>query len=359
MRILLTKLKLIGDALLITPTVHAIRERYPEAEIVVVVRKGTEGILAGCSAIDRLLTATAPEDKRRSRWNWLEDLWLIAELRRKPFDYAFELSDGDRGRWICALARAKVRSTNAGVLPLNFFWRRVFTSVSTFDWIQMHRVEKDFRTVAHDLDLSGTPPPLCFERARAEATPVSAKGGEHCVVFNPGSRLPEKLWPEDRWIAVGRELAARGDLIVVSTGPAEDEIALGRRLAEGIGPRALSTSGALTWPQLAHLFYNARLLVTVDTAAMHLAAACQCPTVALFGLVPAGQWRPWRAPNRVLTALGEWGEVTAEAARRDRPIDRITVDDVLAAVGELAAETRSGVGAVHEITRPDCSKSSL
>ena len=339
MRILLTKLKLIGDALLITPTVHAIRERFPDAEIVVVVRKGTEGILAGCTAIDRLLTAAAPEGKRRGRLNWLDDLRLVFELRKKRFDYAFELSDGDRGRWICALARAKVRSTNAGVLPLNFFWRRVFRSVSKFDWIKMHRVEKDFLTVAHEIDLAGPPPPLCFERSRGEASPVSAEVGDKCVVFNPGSRLPEKLWPEDRWITLGRELAKRGNRIVVNTGPAADEIALGCRIAEAIGAGAISTRTALTWAQLAHLLYSARLLVTVDTAAMHLAAACQCPTVALFGLVPAGQWRPWKSPSRVLTALGEWGEVTAEAARQERPIQLVTTDAVIAAISELEAET--------------------
>ena len=338
MRILLTKLKLIGDALLITPTVLAIRARYPDAEIVVVVRKGTEGILAGCPAIDRLLTAAAPEGKRRGRLNWIDDFRLIIELRKKRFDYAFELSDGDRGRWICALARAKVRSTNAGVLPLNFFWKRVFGRVSTFGWLRMHRVEKDFLTVAHEIDLTGTPP-LCFERARAEASEFAVQAGEKCVVLNPGSRLPEKLWPEERWIAVGRELAKRGCRIVVNTGPAADEIALGGRIADAIGAGAISTKSALTWAQLAHLFYSARLLVTVDTAAMHLAAACQCPTVALFGLVPAGQWRPWRSPSRVLAPLGEWGEIAAEDARHERPIERVTTEDVLAAIAELEAET--------------------
>ncbi len=339
MRILLTKLKLIGDALLITPTVIAIRERYPDAEIVVVVRKGTEGILAGCTAIDRLLTAAAPEGKRRGRLSWLDGLRLILDLRKTRFDYAFELSDGDRGRWICALARAKVRSTNAGVLPLNFFWRRVFRSVSTFCWLRMHRVEKDFLTVAHELDLPGTPTTLCFGRSRTEASQVSAEAGKKCVVLNPGSRLPEKLWPEDRWIALGRELAKRGNRIVVNTGPAADEIALGSRIADAIGANAISTKSALTWSQLAHLLYSAKLLVTVDTAAMHLAAACQCPTVALFGLVPAGQWRPWKSPSRVLTALGEWGEITAEAARQEKPIELVTTEAVLAAINELEAES--------------------
>ncbi len=124
----------------------------------------------------------------------------------------------------------------------------------------------------------------------------------------------------------------------MNTGPAADEIVLGCRIADAIGADAISTKTALTWPQLAHLLYSARLLVTVDTAAMHLAAACQCPTVALFGLVPVGQWRPWKSPSRVLTALGEWGEITAEAARRERLIELVTTEAVLAAIRELEAE---------------------
>jgi heptosyltransferase-3 len=338
MRILLIKLKHIGDALLLTPTIMAIRERYPEAEITVVVRKGTEGILAGCPAIHRIFTAAAPEGKRRSRWNWLRELKRIFAMRRQRFDYAFELSDANRGRWVCALARAKVRSTNAAVVGLNFFWRRVFRSVSDFDWIPMHRVEKDFLTVAHELDLGTVPPRLCFDRRKTQTSPASTEAGERCIVFNPATRMPEKLWPEDRWIALGRALAPRGRRILVNTGPAEDEVALGRRIAEGIGPCAFTSATALNWPQLAQILYSARFIVTVDTAAMHLAAACQCPIVAIFGLVPAGQWRPWRAPHRVLTALGEWGELTAEAARRDKSMEWITVEAVLAAIGELEAE---------------------
>ncbi len=126
MRILLTKLKHIGDALLMTPVIMAIRARYPDAEITVVVRKGTEGILAGCPAIDRILTAAAPEGSRRSALNWLEEARTIAELRRKKFDYAFELSDGDRGRWVCALARADVRCTNDSLIKLPRIWKPGF-----------------------------------------------------------------------------------------------------------------------------------------------------------------------------------------------------------------------------------------
>ena len=59
--LLFVELKHIGDALLLTPTLVAARTQYPNAEIWVVVRQGTEGILAGCPAIDHLITVAPNE----------------------------------------------------------------------------------------------------------------------------------------------------------------------------------------------------------------------------------------------------------------------------------------------------------
>lgn len=339
MRILLTKLKHIGDALVMTPTICAIRNQYPDAEIVVVVRKGTESILAGCPAISRILTATAAEGHRRSRWNWLEDLALIKELRRKPFDYAFELGDGDRGRWVCALAKAHIRSTNDAVTPLPRIWKRFFRNASHFDWLHRHRVEKDFFTVSHHLKLGDTAPPLCFSRENAVPSWASEQAGGRCIVFHPATRLPEKLWPGERWIEVGRAMRSRGCRIAVSVGPAAEEVALGERITAAIGPDAFCTRGQLTWAQLAHLLYGARFFVGVDTAAMHLAAACQCPVVAIFGMTRAVQWKPWQCRHRVLAGLAETEEWASEFVRDDNPIRRVTVESVLAAIGEI--ETRA------------------
>ena len=82
MRLLFVKLKHIGDALPLTPTISAGRAAYAQAEIWVEVRKGTEGTLACCPAIDHLLTAAPPETAKRSLPTGLQDLRLTMELRR-------------------------------------------------------------------------------------------------------------------------------------------------------------------------------------------------------------------------------------------------------------------------------------
>lgn len=346
MRILLTKLKHIGDALLMTPTVDAIRARHPDAEITVVVRAGTEGILAGCTAIDRVLTAAAAEGHRRSALNWLEEARVIAELRRKKFDCAFELSDGDRGRWVCALARAKLRCTNESLIALPRIWKLAFRSVSHFEWRYRHRVEKDFFTVAHALDLGQTsePGPMRFARERAQPSWVSARAGNGSIVFHPATRMTEKFWPEERWVELGRALKPMGAPIVISVGPDAEEIALGERIAASIGAEALCTKGTLAWAQLAGVLHSARLFVGVDTAAMHLAAACACPTVAIFGLSSVVQWKPWKVPHRVLAGLGEMDEWTAEMAGAENPILRVSVEQAETAARELVSEGVAATG---------------
>ena len=300
MRLLFVKLKHIGDALLLTPTLTAARAAYPAAEIWVVVRKGTESILAGCPTIDRLLTVAAPETAQRSLWNWLGDLNLIPELRRQKFDYAFELSDGGRGRWLSWLSGAQNRCTSIYPRPLNAWWRGKFNCPSNHNWTLSHRVEKDFFTVNDCLPLASEIPPLMFDRRRTVASEIQPKLSSSYAVLHPSTRWVRKRWPEEKWIELGHQLLERLPQLVISTGPDQEDVTQAEALAKAWGPRALSTEGKLSWAQLAGLLYSAKIFVGVDTAAMHLAAACQTPTVALFGPSVVSQWQPWQVRHRLV-----------------------------------------------------------
>ena len=104
----------------------------------------------------------------------------------------------------------------------------------------------------------------------------------------------------------------------------------------------MSTEIHLDWEGTTHhagVLHSARLFVGVDTAAMHLAAACACPTVAIFGLSSVVQWKPWKVPNRVLAGLAEMDEWSAEMVRAENPILRVSVADAAAAARELVLET--------------------
>lgn len=335
MRLLFVKLKHIGDSLLLTPTLSAVRQAYPEAVIWVVVRKGCEGILAGCPAIDRVVVAAAAEARHRSKLNWWSDWRLIRQLRAQHFDRAFELGDGDRGRWIVWLSGANVRCTNAVFTPLSWWWRSKFNVQSKFDWRHRHRVEKDFFSVHDGLPLGPEIPALMFERhfagAWSDSTPLS-----RYAVLHPGTRWRRKRWPLEKWVELGRALLANLNQLIVSVGPDPEEIALADSLTAALGPRTMSTRGKSSWAQLAALLYGAELFVGVDTAAMHLAAACQCPTVALFRSAEVEQWRPWKAPHRVVVPPPSGQPVTDEMIWEETA-ENILVSDVLRACREMLA----------------------
>jgi len=342
MRLLFVKLKHIGDSLLLTPTLAAVRATYPQAEIWVVVREGCEGILSGCPAIDQIRTAAAPEAVKRSRWNWWHDFQTIRELRQRRFDYAFELTDGDRGRWIAALGGAKVRCANGAGRALNWWWKGQFNSVSQFEWQCRHRAEKDFFTVADALPLKGEVPAMVFSRERTQDWPPAAAFPNYAVI-HPGTRWRRKRWPKEKWIELGRHLLGRLPALIISAGPDTEERALASDLQAALGPNVLNTAGRTSWAQLAGLLHRAGLFVGVDTAAMHLAAACQCPTVAIFGASNVAEWRPWKAPHRSVLpggiVIAGSGPVNGKTGAETKTQD-VLVSDVVRGCEELLDATQ-------------------
>ena len=300
LRLLFVKLKRIGDALLLTPALVAVRENFPHAEIWVVVRKGTEGILVGCPAIDRIVTAAPVESHQRN----LGDLWLefrtIMLLRSQHFNYAFELSDGDRGRLIVGLSGARARCANTSRYPLKWWHRLLFNHQTNTPWTEAHRAEKDYQLVSDFLPLAGEIPPMCFVRSRS-SEPEFLAHMDNFVVVHPGTYWVRKRWPKDHWIQLGHRLLERVGHIVVSSGPDKAERAQAAELVAAWGnDRAVNTDGKLDWAHLAGCLYRARAFIGVDTAAMHLAAACQCPIVAIFGYSRVHQWQPWKAQFRLI-----------------------------------------------------------
>ena len=340
MRILLIKPKHIGDTLILTPTITAIKQAYPDAEIWVVVRKGCEGILAGCTDIAKVLTLAGVEKADRQAGDFWFQVKALLRLWSVKFDYVFELGDGHRARLYAMLTRTKRRYSVKPGSPLKPFEQKRFTAMSTVDWEACHRVEKDFYTVSEFLPLPQPIPPLVFEASAMERWEPGKTLQDFCVV-QIGSRQGFARWNREGWIKVCRALLKRFENVVISCGPVAHEMEEAAWLQKDLGLRVLNTEGATTWAQLAWLLSHAKLYIGPSTAAMHLAAACRCPVVALFGPTIDDHWHPWRVPYRIVTAPGY---VPVEATKerhmrmRRREMEEVQASDVIAACEELLAE---------------------
>jgi heptosyltransferase-3 len=344
MRILLIKPKQIGDSIVLTPTILGIKEAYPDAEIWVVVRKGCDGILIGCPAITRILTVAAVEKRDRK----LRDLWTelgtVWELFTHHFDFAFELGDGNRGRNLMRLVSRKgrfsVKPTDARAEESA---RKAGCKISTFDWQTCHRVQKDFYTVGEFLPLPKVIPPLCFDPGRMQEWAPGKTLTDFCLV-QVGSRQGFNRWNREGWREVCRGLLQRFSRVVISCGPVVHEREEAAALQSELGSNVLDTQGRTSWPELAWLLSRAQLYVGPNTAAMHLAAACRCPVVALFGPSIEDHWHPWQVPYRIVTSPG-YAPVAGIQERyaqiKKRTMNEIVATDVLKSCDELLSEVGS------------------
>lgn len=325
MRILFIKLRHIGDSLLLTPAIVATREKFPEAEIWVLVRRSCESILEGCPEIDRILTTANPDASKRRGADWISDLRVAALLRRTRFDHVFELTDNDRARFFAIAARTPSRCTNEH-RTLRRFWRPFFNRIESKKRYGLHQVQRDYTAPASVLGLPRDEPSLRFANERQTPWPgfQSLPAGP-LLVIHPSTRWKRKEWPLDRWERLILQLKNLTPAILLSCGPGSDErresVALANRTA------VFSTQGAASWAELAWLLARARLFVGVDTAAMHLAAATCCPTVCLFGPSPDFEYHPWKVEHRMIRPqswLAESELKNAEALMSLIPVERVT-----------------------------------
>ncbi|MFJ8580698.1 glycosyltransferase family 9 protein [Micromonospora sp. NPDC093277] len=199
-----------------------------------------------------------------------------------------------------------------------------------------HEVRRWCRLL-HWYDLPADPTDLALRRPPATGSPAGA------TVLHPGSKIPAKRWPAERFAALARALTDQGHRVVL-TGSA-DERDLAHRVAReaGLPPDAV-LAGRTDLAALAALVADARLVVSGDTGVAHLATGYGIASVVLFGPVPPEHWGPPadRPRHRVLGA-GHRVRLDRDRAGAEATHPRlaaIPVDEVLAAVGEAERAVR-------------------
>jgi heptosyltransferase-3 len=299
-RILFLKLKHIGDVLLITPAIRALRQAWPGSAIAALVPRGTEDVLAG----NPDLTAVLVQDREAG----IGGIWrLIRTLRLYGPDLVLELGQGAREAVLGFLSGARWR---VGFSPKDSGgWRRMLLTHS-IPWNgQQHVVESNLDLVrALGIEARTSRPLLTVQpEARARMTAVlrtaGMSPGTPLVVVHPVSRWLFKAWPEVSCAeALAHLVKARGVAVAVTSGPGEREVAAARRILARAAVPVIDLVGRTTLAELAAVLERAQLFIGVDSAPMHMAAALSVPVVALFG--PSGEhnWRPWGEGHVVVSS---------------------------------------------------------
>ncbi len=181
------------------------------------------------------------------------------------------------------------------------------------------------------------PPPSPWAGLPAAGSSAAAAGD---VVVHPGAAAGSRRWPVERFAAVAAELAARGHRVLVTGSAGERAITAAVAAA---APGGLDLAGHLDLAGLAAVVAGAVLVVSGDTGTAHLATAYGVASVLLFGPTPPAWWGPaidvdrhrvlWHGP--ALAPAGHLYLGDPHGDEVDPALARVTVDEVLAAAGEL------------------------
>ena len=287
MDILLIQLKRIGDLILTTPAIAALRQEFPQANLTLVISQECAELAPAINGVDRILIMM-----RR-----LSGLGTFAAVARKKFDYCIDFTRNDRSAFLSFLSRAQKRIVSFRVKMRSTFRARAYNEFVPHRMRDRHTVDYHL-ALLEPLGISTTSPGIQLQlpaRAREKADELRKihKIASQFIIFHPGSARLEKLWGTQRWADVIDHASQNYDLdLVLTGGKSELEWTHLAKIKSKVRKSVTDLSGQTDLLTLAALIAQARLLITVDSSPMHLAAATRTPQVILFGPTNPFHWRP-------------------------------------------------------------------
>ncbi|OGQ56737.1 MAG: putative lipopolysaccharide heptosyltransferase III [Deltaproteobacteria bacterium RIFCSPLOWO2_02_FULL_53_8] len=299
-KILVIKLRHIGDVLLTVPAIRALRDGLPGARISALVNSGTEEMLTGNPLLEEVFCfdRRIKESGSASR-RIIGEIGFVRGLRQRNFDMTVDLTGGDRPALLGFLSGARYR---LGYDPAGSGFagkKRLYTHLAPRPQGRTHTVIRDCGIGA----AFGIPPidltVDIFTSAQDEAAIdglLKAAGIDATTKFvhvHPASRWLFKTWTIAGMASVLDGLQANGLRVVLTTGPSDAERKITISITEAMKTPPVDLSGRVSLKGLAALSRRAALFFGVDSAPMHIAAATGAPVVAVFGPSGAFDWGPW------------------------------------------------------------------
>lgn len=279
--ILVVRFSAIGDILLTTPLLRAIRTRHPGARIAFLTKEKYVPLLSDNPNVNEVF-GIQDEDGLRA----------IAEtIKSVRYTHLLDLHGNLRTLGLRAIARGPWRTFSKRRLE-----RQVLISTKRDIYpAATPMAERYFEAAADlDLDIDGDPPdfflaPEAEERAGERLAELGLGQGRALVAIAPGAAHATKTWPTDGWTRLVRRLVSTGAEVVVVGGPEDGEVAntvvagVRGRLSGAEERRIVSAAGLLSLQESGAVIRRAAALISGDTGAMHMATGVGTPVVALFG----------------------------------------------------------------------------
>jgi len=304
-RILCIRLDYMGDVLMSTPAIRALKQSFPGSEITLLTSSGGAAVASFIPEIDDVIVYAAPWLKSSAEHQPDADMEMIGMIARRRFDAAVIFTVYSQNplpaAMLCYFAGIPLRLAHCRENPYRLL----------SDWVRetepqeqvRHEVRRQLDLVAaigartDDEHMSLRVPSAATARVLDRLQSMGIDAAATWIAMHPGATAASRRYPPQHWHEVARALRATLDCPIVFTGSTEeatliDDIRIGL-------PGTHSLAGQLDLGQLAALIALAPVLVSNNTGPAHIAAAVGTPVVDLYALTNP-QHTPWKVPSRVL-----------------------------------------------------------
>lgn len=364
MKILLIRLRLIGDVVFTTPIVRAVRRRYPDAHIAYLV----EPVAAPVVSANRHLNEVLVVPKRRGLDRLRDDIAFARTLRNARYDVVIDLHGGPRSSWLAWATGAQMR---IGYRTTGRSWVYTHVVARPEDLSPRHSVLKQWELLtplgidagdpARD-PVDMTDDPAASERVDRALAAAGMDASDALIVLHVSANNPFRRWPQESFAALIGDLARRdrGRRFMITSGPSDADA--GRAIMERIRALFPYAADAVTHREfdvgeLRALARRAAVYVGGDSGPLHIAATTETPIVALFGPTLAERSMPWRDPRWFAEGV-DAGPLPCRPCRQRscspgdfRCLTRIGPERVAAAVERALTAARPAVAAARKAVR--------
>ncbi|GAB4364302.1 MAG: lipopolysaccharide heptosyltransferase II [Deltaproteobacteria bacterium] len=338
-RLLVRAVNWLGDAVMTTPALSAIRSACPEARITAIARPLVAELLRLHPAIDE----TIVYDTRGAHAGTSGRFRMAKELRSRRFDAAILLQNAFDAALLALLARIPERAGYATDGRRILLTRPVPATEAVRS---LHHVEYYLRLL-ESLGIPRPDPVVLSLRVSPEERDAIRKrlassgipAGGRIVGINPGATYgSSKRWYPERFAAVADALAEEWDASVVLMGSAPEK-PLADEIESAMKHRPANLAGRTTVRELMALLAECFFLVTNDSGPMHIAAALDVPIAAIFGPTDWNKTSPWTSRARVVRVDVDCSPCRLRECDRGHECMRgVTPKMVVEAARSLAAE---------------------
>ena len=344
-RVLLVRLRSIGDTVLTTPSLFALKRFLPHASVDILLEDWVAPVLDGFAYADKVITLERGSTSARAR--------VARQLRANNYDVVYNLHGGTTATLLTRATGAKHR-----VGYKTYQYARLHNHLSPSSsllWGQdkTHSVEQQLALLGWTgVPVSDRPPTQLAvtpeaSAAIAERLQVAGLANALFAVIHPAAAFATKQWSADKFGHLAEDIRSKG-LAVVAITTASEKPVIDEMNKNTATPVEAFTD--LTLPEITALLARTRVFVGNDSGIAHIAAAVKTPSVVIFGSSNTAHWRPWTPGVSSSAAEVVMEEMDCQPChgyfceKFDEPecIKRVPLERVIAATERVLRESSGG-----------------